>query len=309
MDSTPTQTHPVDCRIYALITCLLWSTSPAFLRRAMGSFDPLPLSLFRLLLAASSLILIGKIKHIGLPRRRDIPFFFLVGFLGFGGYFFVYNIGTKTVPSGLNSLILAISPVIVAILSNAIYKERLSRARWFAVAIEFSGLAVLAIFDGVLALNTGILYLLVAALLMSCYNLMQHKMTHGYSALQFTTYSLCAGAIWQIFLLPELIPQVIHAKPEHVLFVVFTAVIATALAYVLWGTGLEMAPRASDVTNFMFLNPILSTFVGWLCNGEIPSYSTLLGGGVVLIGMAIFNFVGQPKAPKVQMAKEMSHHG
>ena len=300
--------HPVDCRIYALITCLLWSTSPAFLRHAMASFTPLSLSLFRLLLAAGSLILIGCIKKIGLPRLRDIPFFFLTGLLGFGGYFFIYNLGTERVPSGLNSLILAISPVIVAILSNAIYKERLGRVKWLAVAIELGGLAILAIFDGLLALNTGVLYLLGAAMLMSAYNLVQHKMHRGYGPLQFVTYSIIAGAIWQLGLLPELIPQVAAAQPLDLLLIVFTAVCATAIAYLLWGTALEIAPKASDVTNFMFLTPILSTLVGWLCNGEIPSLSTLCGGLVVLAGMAIFNFV--PALPPHPHSKEkrVSYH-
>ena len=294
MDSSKRK-GPVDARVLALIACLLWATPAAFLRNAMGSFTPLPLGLFRLLIASAALIVFGVVKKIGLPKLRDVPYFLLTGFIGFGGYFIIFNTGTAMIQSGLNAIILASSPVFVAIIMRIRYREVLSARRWIAIGIELAGLVILVIFDGLLSLNLGVLYIFCAAIMLAIYSILQRTGLRGYSPIQFTAYSIVAGTLFELGWLPELIPQVAHAQPFHILLVFCTAIFTTIITYMLWGKALEIAPRASDVTNFMFLTPFFATLVGWALNGEVPTLSTVVGGVVVLVGVALFNAAEHPK--------------
>ncbi len=295
-----TSKGPVDARVLAVIACLLWATPAAFLRNAMGSFTPLPLGLFRLLIASAALILFGAVQKIGFPKLRDVPYFLFTGFIGFGGYFIIFNTGTALIPSGLNSIILAASPVFVAIFMRVRYREILPVRRWIAIGIELGGLAILVIFDGLLALNLGVLYIFIASVMLAVYSVLQRKGLRGYSPIQFTAYSIIAGTLFELGWLPELVPQVANAQPFHIFLVFCTAIFTTIVTYMLWGKALEIAPRASDVTNFMFLTPFFATLVGWALNGEIPSLSTVIGGIVVLAGVALFNAADtpQPEKPK-----------
>jgi drug/metabolite transporter (DMT)-like permease len=40
----------------------------------------------------------------------------------------------------------------------------------------------------------------------------------------------------------------------------------------------------------MFVTPFLSSLFGFLFAGEVPDKATLIGGGIILVGMMIFNF-------------------
>lgn len=39
----------------------------------------------------------------------------------------------------------------------------------------------------------------------------------------------------------------------------------------------------------MFVTPFLTSVLGFLIAGEIPDHATLCGGGIILIGILIFN--------------------
>ena len=65
---------------------------------------------------------------------------------------------------------------------------------------------------------------------------------------------------------------------------------SSALAYVSWTKAYAKAKKTSDVSNYMFLTPFLTSFLGFFIAGEVPDRATLIGGAVILTGVLIFNF-------------------
>jgi drug/metabolite transporter (DMT)-like permease len=43
----------------------------------------------------------------------------------------------------------------------------------------------------------------------------------------------------------------------------------------------------------MFFTPFLTSLLGFLLAGEVPDTATLLGGGIILLGVFTFNFGGR----------------
>jgi drug/metabolite transporter (DMT)-like permease len=91
---------------------------------------------------------------------------------------------------------------------------------------------------------------------------------------------------------------------EYWLFVALLGVFPSAVAYVTWSAAFQRAPRTSDVSNYMFITPFLSGLAGFIINGEAPDISTLLGGAVILSGVALFNY-----RPKRKAAGLVGHDG
>ena len=43
----------------------------------------------------------------------------------------------------------------------------------------------------------------------------------------------------------------------------------------------------------MFVTPFLTSILGFLLAGEVPDQATLVGGGIILLGVFLFNFGGR----------------
>ena len=56
----------------------------------------------------------------------------------------------------------------------------------------------------------------------------------------------------------------------------------------LWAKALMLAQKTSEVTNYMFVTPLLAALMGFLIMGEIPAWSTWLGGLVIFAGVLLF---------------------
>ena len=71
--------------------------------------------------------------------------------------------------------------------------------------------------------------------------------------------------------------------------VIFLGVFCSAIAYVFWYDALKKLP-ASEVGAFLYLNPIVAVAVATFFLDEPISFSTLVGGGLVLIGVGIVDY-------------------
>ena len=180
-------------------------------------------------------------------------------------------------------------PVFTAFLASLIYKEKLKIYQWIAICIEFIGILVLTLMNGTFSINEGILWLLVAALCLATYNLLQRKLTKKYSALEASTYSIFVGTIFLCIFLPSSIDKTIHAPLEFIFYVLVLGIFSSALAYIAWAKAISLAEKTTYVSNYMFVTPFLTTILGFVMMGEIPDKATVLGGIIILLGLFIFN--------------------
>jgi len=176
--------------IYAMITIIFWSLAYVLTRLALQYFTAFSLGFLRYFIASCTLIIVAVISKIKLPHKKDLPWFMLAGALGFFFYMIAFNQGQKTVTASTGSIVISTVPVLTALIARVVYKEKLSHLQWLAIAIEFAGVTVLTLMNDVLSINIGLLWLFLAALALSLYNLLQRKLTKTYSALQTSAFSI-----------------------------------------------------------------------------------------------------------------------
>lgn len=275
---------------YAIITIIFWSLAFVLTRVTLLYFTAFSLAFLRYFFASLSLIIIAIITKMKWPKKADIKWFIASGAFGFFIYMIVFNKGCETVTAATGSVIIATVPVITALLARFIYKEKLSVFQWSAIAIEFMGVVVLTLMNNAFSLNHGIIWLLIAAIALSTYNLLQRKLTKTYSGLQASSFSILIGTIMLAVFLPATVREVQSVPPVTIIYVAILGVFSSAIAYATWAEAFKKAKKASSVSNYMFVTPFLTTILGLIIANEKPDAATYIGGGIILIGLFTFNF-------------------
>ena len=134
---------------------------------------------------------------------------------------------------------------------------------------------------------------------MSVYNLLQRKLTKKYTALQASTYSILFGTCLLAIFAPSAVGEVSQAPGIQYFYLLVLGIGSSAIAYVSWAKAFSKAKKTSQVSNYMFVTPFLTSIQGFLLVGEVPDQATLIGGSLILLGVLLFNFGGKFLKEKV----------
>ena len=279
--------------IFAIITIAGWSISYVFTRMALSHFSAYSLGFLRYVIASAVLAAVACAFKVSPPDRKDWGTIAASGATGFFLYMVAFNTGSMTETAATSSIIIAIAPIMTALLVRVIYGERLTSVQWFAIAVEFAGILILNVRNGKFSVGVGIAWLLLAALLLSVFNLLQRTLTKRYTGLQVSIYSIFAGTAMLAFFMEGAIEEARSATPEYLFFVSMLGIFSSAVSYVSWSMAIERAPSTSSVSNYMFITPLLASVLGFVIAGERPGASTLIGGMAIMIGVFCFNMAGR----------------
>ena len=278
----------------SFLSVFLWASAFPLTKVAQQQFTSIPLGFLRCTVAAIFLIIIGKCCHIRLPQKKHIPLFFVSGGLGFTGYMITFNTGIRTLTSATSSIISAVTPILTAIVASHLYKEKIKPIGWAAIAAAFIGVLILLLWEGVFSINIGLIWTVGAAIVFCGYNIMTRKLSAmGYNALEIVTYSMICGAILLGFWAGDGLHQLAGASVSHIIALIYLGALPSATAYFTWGKAMSYAERTSEVTNFMFVTPLLSTIMGFIILHEVPNAGTFIGGAIIIISIVVFNLKGK----------------
>ncbi len=291
--------------LLAIATVFLWSSAFPITKIAAQAFTPNALGLFRCTLAAGILLGIGCKNRFSKPKKpAHMLLFLLSGGLGFTLYMLFFNTGMLTLNSAVASLIIATTPVLTAAGASVLYHEKIRPAGWCTIAAAFGGVAILLLSDiagsstsGSNTSGSGLLFMIGAAIVFCGYNLLNRKLlSMGYTAVETVTWSMVSGALLLLFFLPQTLTQIGQAAASCLPALAASAYLGampSATAYLLWSRAFSLAEKTSDVTNYQFLTPLLSTAMGFAMLGEIPSLATIVGGLVIIASLVIFSRKGR----------------
>lgn len=277
--------------LLAFSTVFLWATAFPLTKFIGDDLSTNSLSLIRCIAAAVFLLIIGKFSGIRKPFcKGDAAYLFIAGLMGFALYLIFFTTGIQTLTSATSSIVIAATPIMTAIGARKIYKEHISITGWICIFMAFVGVAVLLFWNGMLSINVGLLWTLGAALIFCIYNLMnRHLSGKGYTALEITTYCMISGAIILLIFTPQTISDIMTADISSILVAIYLGLMPSATAYLLWAKAMTYADKVSEVTNYMFVTPLLSTLLGFLILSEIPDMGTIIGGIIILASVICFN--------------------
>jgi drug/metabolite transporter (DMT)-like permease len=285
---------------YAALTILLWSCAYVFSRLALSYFNPFTLGFLRYAVASAAMLAVVLLMRMKPPALKDLGWFFAAGASGFALYMITFNKGCQTINSSTSSVIIAMVPVVTAVLARFIYKEHLRPLQWAAIAVSFAGVVVLTVLRGGLTLSIGIVWLLAAVVLLSLYNILQRRLTKTYSALQTSAFGIFAGTLLLSVFSPASVQQAAHAPSIQWVYLLILGVGSSAAAYCAWAAAFARAEKTSSVSNYMFITPFLATILGVILAGETVDLPTAVGGVIILAGLLLYNYGGKRASKKAE---------
>lgn len=280
--------------ILGFFTIFLWASAFPLTKVAMTHYTPNALGFVRCTVASIFLLVMSIFNHIRKPKKKDILWFFLSGGLGFTLYMITFNTGIQTLTSATSSIIIATTPIMTAVVASKYYGEKIKNLGWFTIVLAFVGVLILLMWDGVFSINIGLIWTIGAAIVFCGYNILNRKLSSmGYTALEIVTYSMVCGTILLSVFSSQGVTQIITAGPKHILSVIYLGAMPSAVAYFFWGKAMSLAEKTSEVTNFMFVTPLLSTVLGFILLKEIPNIGTFIGGAIIISSIILFNLKGK----------------
>jgi len=282
------------------VTLIFWSSAFAGIREGLlGGYTPGHLVLLRFLSASLVFIIYALITRMPLPRRRDIPRIALLGVVGITVYHTSLTFGELTVPAGTASLLIAAAPAVTAVIATVVLKERLNIIGWFGIVLGFAGVVVITAASGDnTSFTRGALLVLLSAVATSFFFVFQKPLFQRYSPIHLTAYFTWFGTIPMLVFLPGFWHDMATATTAATLSGIYIGVFPAAVSYVAWAIALSMGD-AGKVSSALYVNPLLAIAIAFFWLGELPKWSSIVGGVIAIAGVMIVNLWGsRPLKPR-----------
>jgi len=288
--------------LYILIGTTLWGVSSVVAKSLFNiGLPPAELVLVRLTLATLSLLIV----LLFLDRKRivislkDLPYFFILGFVGVAGMQFTYYYTISKINVGPAVLLQYLQPVWVAIYAFLFQKEPLTKGKAASLLLAILGCYLVAggyEFDLLRLNKIGILSGLVASLFFTFYTLYGEKGLKKYDSWTLILYGFGFGAILYWILLSPLRFITAGYSLKMWLAFIYIAIFATLLPFGFYFKGIERvrATRASITATW---EPVVAGMTAYLVLGEVLYPLQVLGGIGVIAAIVLLQIGIEKKAP------------
>ncbi|WP_280563236.1 EamA family transporter [Chromohalobacter sp. 48-RD10] len=282
---------PLRDLLLGLLVIVIWAFNIIVIKVGVDDMPPLMLMTLRFMLVAALVVPFTRIT------RRQLPWLLVLS-VTFGGLHFpLLFLGLGQAEAGTGALLVQMGTPFATLLAAVFFKEHLDLRRLLGLLLAFAGAVVLA--GGPALPNvTATLTLLTSALAWAVSTLII-KRAPAISPLTLAGW-IALFAIPQVALASWLFETQHMQALRHAGWigwgaVFYTAVMSSIIAYGLWYSLLRRHP-VNRVVPLTLLMPVIAVFLGvWLLGDDLDSHK-LLGGALVIAGLAVINLPGRQRA-------------
>jgi len=297
------------------VMVLIWGANFSIIKRAFEDIPPQPFNALRITLA--TLLFLGAIAiairqagrarrpvssvfHTSQPvTRRDLRHLIGLGLIGHCGYQIGFVGGVDRTSVSNAALIIGATPVVIAVLSAALGRERIGRLHWTGIALSLVGIYVIvglgSGFSG--ATIDGDLLMMFSVCCWSVYTVGASRLMTRHSPLFVTGITMLAGAIPYVALTSPQLAGLDWSTVSRFAWgaLVFSAVFALCVCYLIWYVAVRSI-GPSRTAAFANLVPIVAMAVAAVWLREPISATKAVGATAVLTGVFLTR-LGRRPAP------------
>jgi drug/metabolite transporter (DMT)-like permease len=251
-------------------------------------------------MAVGSVVFLGVIafSRPATPRpvitRRDWIELTLLGTVGTFLYQLCFVAGVGRTSVGNSSLIIGISPVVIAVMSALAGHERIKPMRWVGVLLALLGLYLVVAHGVDLSGATwrGDALMMLGVLCWSLFSVASQPILKRHSPLVVIGLAFSiGGALYIAALMPLLVGLDWRGVSTFSwMLMLASALFSLNLSYWIWYTGLKKL-GGSRTSVYSYLTPIVAIVVAAVWLGEPISANQVTGAGAIFGGLLITRFV------------------
>jgi len=278
-------------QLLLLCAVVIWGWTFVATKICLAYMSPVELLGLRLLIAVPVLVVValfrGSIRPWRLPLRPV-----LLGSTLFGIHFYIQITGLEYTTATNTGWIIAVTPVVLALMSHLILGERISRGLAYGILVATVGIVVLIsggrLTDVGWLGSVGDWLILASAHTWALYTIAVRGLTRSEDPLVVTIAVLLPAALVSAAILWFVSDgsKFLRLPADALIALLFLGIFGMALAHWFWQIGVSRV-GAARAGVFLYLEPLATTALAVPYLGEPFGVATLIGGGLVLLGVWI----------------------
>jgi len=288
--SSKTRFAVIDIMLIGL--SFIWGVNFSIVKIALTDLAPLSFNSLRFSLASLFLIAFLLIRERNLSvRKEDLWRLVLLGLIGNTIYQFLFINGISRTTAGNSSLILATTPIFVAVLSWILRVEKVQLRVWCGVLLSSLGIVLISLGAGKpLSMSSqsliGDLFVLTGTICWSTYTVLSKPLLQRYSPLKLTTLTVAMGTPLLVLIsIPSLKEQNWNSVSlQGWLSLTYSFCFAIAIGYVVWYTGVSRIGGARTAL-YEGLITVIAVVAAWLSLSEGMTQLQILGMVFVFVSL------------------------
>lgn len=294
---------PSTTAVAYLSVILIWATTPLAIQWSATGLHFLTGLTGRMLIGIAVIAVLFGLTRKKLPLTAPALRIYLAGGLGIFCAMLLVYWSSGYIPSGWISVIFGLSPIFTGFMARLwLNEDALTPFKLLSMALGLAGLAIIfgASTGEFPDSKTGVVLVLLSTLIHSASGVWVKKLNHSLDGLSVTYGSLVISVplfiiAWIAFAQespPETIP--VKAGVAMIYLGVFGSVIGFSLYYFLL-----TKMSAGRIALITLVTPVLALFLGHWVNSEPLSAPVYYGTALVLSGLAVYEWHGFTRAPKI----------
>jgi len=277
---------------HALLAVVFWSTAASAFELSLRRLDFFQLLLYSSFFSALVLLLIlwhqGKLHLLREYSREDYLRSAGLGFLNPFLYYLVLFRAYELLPAQEAQPLNFTWPVVLALLSIPLLKQKVRATSIIALFISFSGVIIISTHGNVLGFQftdrNGVLLATGSAFVWATFWIYNVKDGRDEVAKLFLSFSFGF-----LFSLPValLFSDALVSDAWGILGAGYVGLFEMGITFVVWLKALKLSRTTAQVSNFIYGSPFLSLFFIWLVVGETIRRSTILGLVLIVVGIMV----------------------
>ena len=281
-----------------LLMIVIWGANFSIVKVALIDFPEIAFNAMRLVVATAVYmgVILGsrmRAQMLALTRKDWIELAFL-GSVGTFLYQFCFVSAVKRTSVGNGSLIIGVSPIVIALMSAMVGHERIRPVRWLGIGVAMLGLYFVVGHGIDLTGQTwrGDLLMMGGVICWAVYSVASQGILKRHSPLLVIGLTFSLGAtMYVLALTPFLIDVDWRAISGFSWLLMLTsALLALNFSYWIWYTGLKRL-GGSRTSVYSYLTPVVAMVVAAVWLHEPISANQVAGAAAIFAGLLITRFV------------------
>ena len=274
---------------------IVWGASFIATKLALRDLAPVTVVWLRFAIGVIILGIATTLRHqLAFPKRKEWLYFAVLGFLGITFHQWLQSTGLVTAQASTTAWIVATTPVFMAILSVIFLREKFDWLQVTGIILAVIGVLIVVSEGNINGLieghfgETGNILILVSAINWAVFSILSRPGLKTHPATQMMFFVMTFGWLFTsvLFVTSGNFQDIGHLTMTSLLGIGFLGIFCSGLAYIAWYDGLQEI-QASQIGAFLYIEPLVAVIVAWLILGENLLIITLLGGGIILIGVRL----------------------